>query len=444
MMYKPSTFYCLEPKGVETLLAESITSYIIRLATKHHLLVYVLLKEIIVPLLGKAYLHSADGPVPHRLSSKWFRQTASQMTGVNQSTQEWITVLETLTQHHDLSYLSMILWADTIAYRGLVRPFQAWCPHCYSDMHQNGGEVYNPLAWSLQDTGACLKHGFPLQDRCPFPDCQKQFPLLISKGCVGYCPACFRWLGSLSVYPAFIEALPSAIKQSQMIGELIAAAPNLLYQPQSTIFAETIQKLTENLFDGNSKALAQFLEVNHKTVYMWRDNEQIPQLKTLLRLCEKINISPLQLLTGYMLRQTPQLLTLSIQKIPETRQPKKRYRVFNKEAIRKKLIEIYTSENPPQPMQKIAKSLGYDHSYLIRKFPRLCHQISEKFHIYVEQQRQNIQNISHKHLETAILNLHAESLYPSHRRLRKDFGGKMRSPILRGIRKRILRQLHYV
>jgi hypothetical protein len=444
MNYIPSRLFCLSPEAVGTALTEGITSLIVRLATKHHVLVYVLLKEIIVPLLGKDYLHNIDGPIAHRLSSKWFRQTASQMTGVNQSTQEWIDVLEALTQHRDLRYLSMIFWADIIAYRGLVRSFQAWCPNCYSDMRHNGEEVYNPLAWSLQDTDACLKHGFPLQDRCPYPDCQKQFPLLISKGYVGYCPACFRWLGSLSAYPAFIEAASSQIKQSQMIGELIAAAPSLLYQPKNTIFAETIQKLIEDSFDGNAKALAQFLEVNHKTVYMWRDNEQIPQLRTLLRLCEKLNISALELLTGYMLRQRPQLLNISLEKISEKPQSKKRYRVFNKAAVRRQLVEIYANQNPPQSMRKIAKSLEYDHSYLIRKFPRLCRQISEKYYLYMEEQRQNTQNINNNQLETAILNFHAASLYPSHRRLRTEFGGKMRSLSLRRLRKRILRQLHYL
>lgn len=124
--------------------------------------------------------------------------------------------------------------------------------------------------------------------------------------------------------------------------------------------------------------------------------------------------------------------------------PKKQYRIFDEEAVQQKLLDILQSDvDLPRSMAKVADALGYDHPYLIKKFPHLTQQISERYATYVQQKRQEILALRKQELESTILKLHAAGIYPSHRRLKKEYRSKMRWRSSQQVIKHVLHKLGY-
>jgi hypothetical protein len=98
---------------------------------------------------------------------------------------------------------------------------------------------------------------------------------------------------------------------------------------------------------------------------------------------------------------------------------KKYYRSFNKERVRRTLeAELAAGSYPPQPMSKVARKLGYDHSFLCKYYPDLCRAISARFEAYrVNQCEEKKQGIICE-VRRAALKVHSEGLYPSQVRVR--------------------------
>lgn len=185
-----SRLYNLKPIGNGTPYAESLTSYIVRLAEEHHLTVKALVVQEIFPLLTRSknvsYLHE-----------NWAKGIIT-LNGASSYTKDWVDALEQLTHNANLSTLTMLIWQNVIGQRNLLRATQAWCPLCYEEWRRNKNDIYHPLVWALKVVNVCSRHCVPLQTRCPHEDCKKTLPLLSRQMRLGYCSHCMRWLRSLA------------------------------------------------------------------------------------------------------------------------------------------------------------------------------------------------------------------------------------------------------
>ena len=416
-----SHLYSLKPVGIGTSQVESITSFISRLAEAHCVSVRKLMLHIILPLYGKAYLpgRAEDS------NTTAFWKDAYALNGTSNSAYDFVCVLEQLTCHKSLRFLTMLTWADVLSCRYLLRQTKAWCPFCYQEWQVNAMPIYEPLLWSLGAITICLCHNHQLQKCCPY--CKRDSSMLAAQIRPGYCPRCGAWLG-ISLVPqqnAIDDLLEDELKWQryviQTVGEMLAVSPALPSPPHRESIAQTIAENLECFADGKVSVLARKLHLSRRTIRDWKQGVQIPQLGSLLQCCNALDISPLDLFnvnTSARIDTHQKNLPLAIEI-----KGKKRYRVLDVEKIRKELeAELLTTQEPPTSMSAVARRLNYDHSYLRKHFLELCRAISDRFKAYRKKQRKERKQRIYYEVRQTTYRVYEQGLYPSQERVRLLLG----------------------
>jgi hypothetical protein len=398
--------------------AESLTSYISRLAARHDVTTRTLVTHEIFPHFGKAYLSS--GWKSNNITAFW--KDSSTLNGVSASANSWVEVLEKLTLCDNLRFTTMLPLADVLSPKDLIRSFRAWCPFCYQERKQDNRKVYDALLWSLEVVRMCPLHEVRLQQQCPYADCNRHSYMLAPRAIPGYCSHCGRWLGLPS--DECLQSGAACLDMEEVrwqrwvsveVGKLLAASSNLVVAQGRKSFSEAIEMYLHEMAGGNVSAIARKFRVDRKTIRGWKNGIQIPQFASLLQICYLCDISPHSLFTDDM-----KIREFAKATVPATLlKNKKYYRSFDRERMRRTLeAELVAGGYPPQPMSKIARQLGYDHSFLCKYFPDLCRAISARFEAYrTTQCDEKKQGIISK-VRRAALKVHSEGLYPSQVRVR--------------------------
>jgi len=277
-----SRLYHLPPVGVGTPVVESLTGYIMRLAQAHSVSTRTLVAEQLLPLYGRPYL------LGHSLRLFWSEQTRA-LNGTNSSTRDLVHVLEQLTGRSDLAVLTMLIWANVLPPRGLLRPHRAWCPRCYAEWRLRGQTIYEPLLWSLDVITVCPQHRLKVRNRCP--SCQSHLLPLEAQSCPGYCEHCGQWLGSDSERCAAepresCQDVSREVWVATVIGELLAYAPSITLPPTRDRLAMVVSAYVDRAGGGTNAALARLLSCSKYTIRDCCRGEQLLQLGTLLKLSE--------------------------------------------------------------------------------------------------------------------------------------------------------------
>src|SRR6266567_53812 len=416
-----SELYYLKPAGLGTSFIESLSSYIARLAGRHCLTTRSLIIQKFFTSLEKPYL--SEQKRHDSITAFW--KDASTLNGANILTAEWVQVTEKLTLYPDLHLLTMLPWADVLSPKGLVRHSQAWCPFCYEEWNRGKAVVYNPLIWSLEMVSICPLHNIPLHRQCPYEDCNRLIPMLAPRSRVGYCPHCGRWLGRSYTGEAISAAtfLDRDDEEWQQwvvakVAELISSASQLQLPLQKDHFAKAVATYLDDVAGGNISAAARLLQVSRRTIRDWKNDEQTPQLSSLLRFCYLCGISPLHLLT----ESSPAAEYSNTSRITSAvsgHHASKHYRAFRIEKLKCSLeAELQSDQYPPPPMSQVAKKLGYDHSFLYKYLPDLCRAISDRFEKYRAEHREEKKRLLIREVRQATLEIHSQGRYPSQSRVR--------------------------
>jgi TniQ len=171
--------YSMPPIAVGTAVAESLTSYVARLAEAHALELRHLLRWEVYPRME-----------PRRSLRRWA------LNGNGSMTRKAVVALEALTGRGDLRYLTFVSWSQALNVTPMLRRGKAWCPRCYAEWRRSGQVFYEPLLWMVRAVSSCRVHDVSLATECPFPDCRAQSSPLSARPRPGYCNVCHRWLGS--------------------------------------------------------------------------------------------------------------------------------------------------------------------------------------------------------------------------------------------------------
>src|SRR5258708_19651168 len=133
--------YHLDSICVGTAQVESLTSYLKRLAQRHHLSV----ADLVAFCHGKA-------PNNDALLTNWTRSNALfWIDGATRMGEIWSQLLVDATFHKKVEYLTMVYWKPIVNSVRLLRERQAWCPRCYSVWLNTGRPIYEPLLWPGSD-----------------------------------------------------------------------------------------------------------------------------------------------------------------------------------------------------------------------------------------------------------------------------------------------------
>jgi transcriptional regulator with XRE-family HTH domain len=319
----------------------------------------------------------------------------------------------------------MLPWVNILSPKGLIRRSQAWCPFCYEEWSKSHAAVYNPLIWSLEVVSICPLHNNPLHQRCLYKDCNRLIPMLAPRSRPGYCSHCGRWLGRPHAETSANAATRLHFDDAEwrqwvaaQVAELIASTSQAQLSLQEDRFAEAVAAYLDEVMDNNISAAARRLQVSRRTIRDWKKGEQKPQFSSLLRFCYICGMSPLHL----FIKNGSEAGFCNVSQIisrASSQKAKKHYRVFHIEKLKRTLeAELQSDEYPPPPMSRVAKKLGYDHSFLYKHLPELCRAISARFERYRAEQCEAKKRLLIREVRQATLEIHSQGIYPSQLQVR--------------------------
>jgi transcriptional regulator with XRE-family HTH domain len=412
-----SRLYALEPIGVGTPGVESLTSYLARLAEAHRVPLRRLLIAEILPLLGRPHLL---GPENRGLSAFWQRETRA-LNGTRTLARDLVRAVERLTRRPDPRFLTWLPWAEVLPPRDLLRPDQAWCPACYADWRQAEQVIHEPLLWSLRVVTACPRHRRRLEALCPSPDCRRWRPPLAPYARPGHCPWCGRWLGSEQEPAVGAELSEEEWRWqswvTEVVGELLAAAPGLSAPPEREAVTRAITRQLRHVPDGTATALAKRLGVEMVTLSGWRQGRSIPCLGLLLRTCYRLGTRPLAFLLDTA--PAPAATGGDLVVLPESHWPPSAARRPFAAAQMRGLLEavLASDEAPPPPMREIARRVGVAHAFLLQQLPELCRAISARYLAHQRERGARKRERLRAEIRQAVAEVHGAGLYPSANRI---------------------------
>ncbi len=293
-----SRLYSLEPIGLGTLLTESLSSYVTRLAQEHCVTPQKLIMGEIAPLiLGDKYRSEM---LTKNVSTLFGNSDAKPaINGMRDMTRSLVLALAKLTLRQDLRYLSCLTWKGIIKDRGLFRQDKAWCPQCFEARRQEGNPIYEPLLWSFRDVNFCPQHNCQLIDRCPH--CDSSQKAIANSSRLGFCSRCKSWLGNQPQQETGDNTEENLIN-IKGISDLIAITPSLILPPNLPDLMQKLQLIHFSFERVIERDLTQFIALGKimeqlKITLTQHNDKPLNLIKLLIPVCDRAKISISQLLS---------------------------------------------------------------------------------------------------------------------------------------------------
>lgn len=402
--------------------AESLTSYIARLAAAHSLTPAVLLGRTLTSVMDKRYWLQ-DGMHPGSRRSplgNLFGEYAKAINGIGVIAKDWVTALQNLTLRSDLNFLTMMPWADVFPHRNLLRPSRTWCPSCYHDWRLDSQQIYEPLLWTFRDLEVCIKHQRRLISQCQH--CDHKIPWLGRCAQPGYCSKCGEWLGtSLDEVSNDTPILDHELEWQKWIAknleEMIMAATHIPPPPKERM-AKAISLCINQASEGIMNRFARLIGKRKNTVWGWQHGQaQIP-IDDLLRICYRVGVPLVDFLYTevFVLKDvelSPAMVFAS--GVKTIRQPP---RPFDREATEYSLRKTL-KDQLPLPMKTVATRLNINKRSLYKHFPDLCKAISIRHTRHQQIYYCSRRNQHQKEIRQTTTRLRSSGVYPSRRRVAK-------------------------
>ncbi len=404
-----SRLFNIEPIGLGTPYAESLTSYISRLANLHCLTTGNFISKLLAPYLNKYYVTE----IAWRGGNGFFDSTMG-INGIGDLAIDFINVIKYLNFREDLNKTTLIYWKNIIPTRGLMKKQKAWCTMCFQEDKLNGEPIYDRLLWFIKEVHCCPKHRVNLRTACP--KCNKTMQIIGRNTVPGYCQYCHIWLGDENFDAEFVNE--ENIKAAQLIGEMLTYSSSndkLVIEKEWISFS--LNKIIDTFFDGTISTMFKILDFPQSTLRYWVNGQNLPPLSCLIRICLKLNITILEFLE---VNKLPSLIELPVEKI--ILQYKSRQR-FDHNKIKSILQEEINSECP-NSLKKISEKIGCDRKLLYKKYPVESKLIVDNYSRYCkEQKNQRLVDIE-KELTDVFNQLIEQQVYPSRRQVEEMMGNK--------------------
>jgi hypothetical protein len=403
-----SRLYGLVPCGLDTMFQESLTSYLNRLGWRHHVSPRDLVAQEIVPSLSHEY--------PKLQLAAFSRGPGMQINGAGEIAQEWANFLERLTMRSALHVLALDFWIGDLSSRGHLRKVPAWCPTCYTEWAEQALPLYQPMLWMLQVVTICPRHNRGLEDRCQH--CQKTQSVIARKTDPGHCTQCSAWLGAMSDGTDSLSMDREVIHWQEWVihalDELRLAAGTFSWKQ----FFASLERCMKNR--GACSRLAELTGFSRDLFYIWLGRKQTryshtPSLETILEFCYACNVTPLQVISS----ADALLHAVWDETLPRYRRPGRftRRRV-NREQCQEHIQAVLDGREEVLGVRQLARRLGYHSSLLWYYFPKECALIAQRNEEHEKQRRKEHEARVCEEVRQAVLMLHAQNIFPSHRRVR--------------------------
>lgn len=388
----------IEPIFMSEDRIESLSSYVIRLATAH----WVSPTQLLISL------------------RKEFTKTDNSSLRVcpafdvhSQATTDLLNCLPLAsTIDFDFSNLTLRAWHDTYTKEkghGLTNKWLRWCNACHLESEGAQAPLYNKLVWNLGPNEVCVRHACRLSEECP--SCSSKQRYLTCNSFIGICHYCGSKLYDDSI--SLVEASEKQLWISKACSDLIRNTRNGISFRSSDLMS-SLEEIISIHFSGKTKTMSMELDMED-TIRSWVRGRS-PIFSGLMKLCYQIQIHPAELFS-----RNRSIIDIQ-RKYDIERIYKYRPYISKRECnlVSRKLDNILSSNKEIISLEDIARQLGISRQVLRRRFPTQSDAIIEK----VKQRRKleylnkNIERVTR--IEERARILVENNIYPGERQLLKD------------------------
>lgn len=184
----------LEPIGLGSALAESLISYVMRLADAHSVNVGDLICRTLLDIpnpRGKIIASKIKGVTGSDIDNS----CGYAINGVTDRAGRWVDAVEIATCRRDLKGLTLLPFRFVLP-RHMFSQHRRWCSLCLEQWRTRGQIVYEPLIWGVEVASYCQEHRRPLVDVCHH--CSRSLVAIGFYSRPGFCERCGGWLGTSS------------------------------------------------------------------------------------------------------------------------------------------------------------------------------------------------------------------------------------------------------
>lgn len=239
----------------------------------------------------------------------------------------------------------------------------------------------------------------------------------------GHCSWCQAWLGrDAHIHQNLREGLdeedaPRRIWMVDAVGELLAVAPSIRKPLEQGIIAERLAVyLTPRLREGKLRRDPS-APVTRETFRDLRTGKAVPQLDTLLKVCSWLKLSPLTFLV-----ENTDLSSKAVDVCwPEAKQARESVMRRDSAALEQIRAVLATAladtTEPPPSLSAIARQLGCQYPFLLKRFPDESRAISTRFQRYCKTRSAERRRAVAQEIRAVICQLHETGVYPSLKRV---------------------------
>lgn len=401
-----TALYNLPLLGQGTAEAESLTSYIVRLARAH----FIRPRDLIRRVAGEA-----DAEIAALCYSWFFTRYALTANGLGNYAQLFSTRLGELTGNQELDRATLLPWRNLIAPNGssLLALHPRWCPHCLAADARTGAGPYLRLVWSVALNKHCIKHHIPLEGTCPH--CGHFQPVIPQTPDLLHCDRCMKPLviPDALVRLDHIKPVNEILRTEEIIAELIEA--NVFADSSTTHarFVEHLECLVIKKAAGNRSAFSASLGLQARALNGWLRKGQRVSLELLVHIFLATGLRPAQIVPKGSLGKCDQIGILP-QRNARTH---KRHSSAVRQCVGEMLKLAIASSAAAPSLITIARQLGVSRAYLRYWFPRLVDELVEKRRALI---KKNADLRTKKHVEViraAIDEAISQGVWPGTKRI---------------------------
>jgi hypothetical protein len=412
LTYEPrSILYNLEPRGLGTLMIESLTSYLTRIAAEHNNTVGQLVNKLIIPNLDKDYLYLSSNYGGNR-----FYEGAKTLNGFMENASSVVKAMEFLTSRCDIEKLTLLNMKDCIPLRGLLKKSLSWCPYCIKGWIENNESIYYPLIWYVGPIEICQIHSCYLTNTCHA--CNSTQDILRRQSILGFCQNCSQILNDCSESKLCEDdSLDWHNYLIRSIGTLLNFEQKALSSVKSML-VENLNVVNEVVFEGNSRKFGKTLNFSKSTVCGWLKGEVTPTLINQIYISYRLNLELENLLFGfedYKNMGITEKISVKYSTLTSSRN------LLDEDIVEKKFKEIIQNIEPIS-MAEAAEKIGVNKRTLYRNHRDYCVLISNNYKQYLEERKKKRIDTLKKEVEHAFISLHKEGIYPSRRKMEGYLG----------------------
>lgn len=397
--------YALPVIEAGTAVTQSLSSYVVTLASRHRLSLRTLLKFV------ADYCRNEDILAP---TIKYIETTRLDTGGPYAALV--VNALQSLT---DIS-ISGCCWLklkNALAgnFQGIVRASRQWCIQCYRESREKFGIVYEPLIWSYPGATTCPLHKTKYENTCI--SCGQLQPNIGGQLDHWYCNYCKKELvgvDSHSRLSVSAQTIAWNLWLHRELGVLVSALWEPTFVPDSLNFKRFISLLARDDPHGY-KGLSKRTGIDENNLHQWV-RKGPPTFKLFINFCASLGVSPRTVLN------TPSDAINEIGQWPAPMPPEphqKRLKITMNDwpRIRHQMRQMLSKEVPIPTEHEICRLLGVAQGTLRCREPALLKQLT----VQRARQKAHARNIARSNLVSLGKRIFKEMQCENHHLTRRTF-----------------------